>query len=356
MIIVCVYIFINLIFYLIVSNSAAVEFLTEVFKNTYLPKQTSSQPTMATIGDAQNKVLKNGNLSSKFVSTGSEAAFVCGDPESDIIKLLDPNCSSKLKESYFVEWFTVKFQKFVSQFSQSWPNDYVLANSETHRWLKFKEYPYAAFSEPDLFFCHKAIFKEVNSTSLTRCLNFDSSFPCDRLRGEIPDPSLYDSVVLIDAKLTDSDEAFGELINHVNQLTDFYPFKTFRGILIFLKGLRLIKFFKGVVISEVTALWSDIGIFEFLLEFLKPHTSLEAMFALCSEKLNVSFTHSSFLGVGKDGRVFKVQDLAANSVMSSSTSRGNFRALKILLDNNITVKKFGNQISKMEQLRYLRIF
>jgi hypothetical protein len=85
-----------------------------------------------------------------------------------------------------------------------------LVNSESLVWLEMKNGLAHHSTKPDLFWCHSVCWMKGNDS---RAALDDRNF------GIIPSRSLYADVVLADCKVDMTNEAIGEFMNHLYQLS-----------------------------------------------------------------------------------------------------------------------------------------
>jgi hypothetical protein len=105
-------------------------------------------------------------------------------------------------------------------------DDVIFGNSESLAWLPTQN-PLDAKAKPDGFWCYRPCFQSVPLHDIPA-------------RGQPAHVKLFESVCLADCKTKISNEAFGELVNHLRQLSDHTRTKA-RGCLYDCKTVRMVE-------------------------------------------------------------------------------------------------------------------
>jgi hypothetical protein len=129
----------------------------------------------------------------------------------------------------------------------------------------------------------------------------------DQLCGTVPVKKLYDSVYLVDAKLDSTQNALGDLVMHLSNLSSHC-----KGMLMTINDFYLVSWEDSHVVKCVTGKWTDHGSKDLIVEFFPPMkwdiTSFLAGIGVAVDEPQTEHD-SAFLGAGAYGRVIRVRDL-----------------------------------------------
>jgi hypothetical protein len=181
----------------------------------------------------------------------------------------------------------------------------VVVNSEEFAWLQTQ----GQAQKPDLFVSHKWTY--TSRTLGDRVGDRGQSDPAFRF-GAMYDTRLYDSVYLLDCKLTCTMEALGELIIHMQHQSHQLPaHSVVRGMLFGKSQFMLLKVQGQELIERITGMWTEPGSRECITNFFPdlPWCGVDEMCEQTGVEVDESSSDRStaFLGAGSFGRVLRVR-------------------------------------------------
>ena len=258
---------------------------------------------------------------------------------SDILLSELPDTSNATNERDFDRIMTPLLSTLV-------PDGLVLVNSEDFSWVVTLGGERNNYQKPDFFVCHPAMV-ESRKKKVT-----PSFTPLPGAHyGVLSDFRLRDGLGgILDCKLTVTNEAFGELIIHLEHLCRGHE-GMLRGVL-FGKAdqpIYFVKMARGVVAEIIQTTWAAPGLKTFWKRFLTPSSPWAlALSQLCLQlQLDCVIPSDAnqllFLGKGTFGRVFKVSQRGvefALKVLGSETGRreyGTLQRIKAKGGNVVTV-------------------
>lgn len=161
-------------------------------------------------------------------------------------------------------------------------------------------------------------------------------------RYAVPHPSLLDSVHFVDAKLTCTNKALGELLIHLSLQGDRTK-KAHRGVLVSKKEFWAVEVEHKQLLYRHRGKWTSPGTYKFLQDFLSapPYATITHLCASAGYEPIDSHTFRSlgcsFLGEGAHGRVFAV----VPSIVGSQAARVHHvvAAKAVLLHNHTALVK-----------------
>jgi hypothetical protein len=208
--------------------------------------------------------------------------------------------------------------------------DAVVVNSEEFPWLRTQGQP----QKPDLFISHRWAY--TSRTLSDNMVERGQSDPAFRF-GALYDTRLYDSVYLLDCKLTCTNEALGELIIHLQHQSHQLPaHSVVRGMLFGKYQFMLVKVQGQELTERITGTWTEPGSKACIVEFFPalPWCGVDEICSNVSVEVDESSTdHSTaFLGAGSFGRVLKVHRRVKDGCVEGVLER---LALKVSLLGDI---------------------
>jgi hypothetical protein len=196
-------------------------------------------------------------------------------------------------EATFTAFITPYFREILKHYNL------VFVNSEKYIWLpQSTNSPRSTLLKPDGFATHRGMF-------CAKPVPNDQDLHQDGFLYGVAEKDLFDCLILFESTISITDEAFGRVIEYLDQLQ---PEGTSTAILFDLHSFWLIKCHKSNVVKVVISHWTDKGsklLFEnFIARNVSPWVSY--LTNGCNEfKVNV-VDGDSYLGCGAFGRVFKV--------------------------------------------------
>jgi predicted Ser/Thr protein kinase len=228
-------------------------------------------------------------------------------------------------ESAVVQYLTPYLQKLVMEAEKGLGKPLKLVNSENHPWIR----TIGDKKKPDMFIAHPAVYKLNKSPA-------DAKYDGENfLFGAPGSHDLRDmmEVPIIEAKpkIGNQDfQAFGEAIDYMSCLSvlgevdgvpeDEERILSSKGMLIASNGFWLIKFESAIPIHCLHGVWTDPGSAQAIVDFIQyKRPDLErvwedaishmiSIFEVDLIEPDYEGELSSFLGMGADGRVFRVCD------------------------------------------------
>ena len=114
----------------------------------------------------------------------------------------------KLKEKHLVSTASKKFHL------KNPHVDYIFADSQDYPWIVNALNYNDSYLKPDLFFTHKYFVTPVMNDKNENMFNFNEVTPI----ANVACPRFYHHVIVIDAKIENSNASYGELAKHVARL------------------------------------------------------------------------------------------------------------------------------------------
>ena len=196
----------------------------------------------------------------------------------------------------------------------------ILLDTQLIKWLPFKFFPLNHYSKPDITCVHKAFITVIDFNSTAATPNGEKEKEL-----KLRHTCLFRAITLIDAKLKDTNEAIGELINHVSQLCEFVNVH-YNIFLIHKLGIVLLEFWDGHPQKITNINWRDPGSLDLFFSKLICPDPLSVVVKDCCEFFRIDLENIEFLGHGKDAYVFSVYQ---------NTNGIKFRiALKVVISEN----------------------
>lgn len=253
--------------------------------------QATPMKTPASLGSQEKERLVSEQSFVQFQGEPGQAS-VLGEDEQ---RQLDA-CT---EEDQVVAFLTPHFEKTFGE-------GICVVNSEQFAWLKTSGGDTRYKQEPDLFFCHRAIYTPRDPASDLEGKRSDS----DKF-GVLSDWRLRDCLCATgEAKLKINSAAFGEVINYGTHICfgkDSSPPDQVKLILVDKSEFWLVESTRGFVTKVTTCGWVVDGSRNLLSGF--PFTSptwMQLLDAACNS-LNLFVGENAFLGAGAFGRVFQVR-------------------------------------------------
>ena len=175
----------------------------------------------------------------------------------------------------------------------------VVVNSEEFPWLQTQ----GQAQMPDLFVSHKW-------TNTSRALRERGQSDHAFRFGAMYDIRLYDSIYMLDCKVSCTMTALGELIIHLQHQSDKLPaHSVVRGMLFGTSEIMLVKVQGQELIERITGTWTEPGSKACIAEFDLPWCGVGEMCAQTGVEVDESSLDRStaFLGAGSFGRVLRVR-------------------------------------------------
>ncbi len=263
-------------------------------------------------------------------------------------------------ESMVIQYLTPHLQKLVIKAGEGLGKSLRLVNSENHPWVETIGDP----KKPDMFIAHPAVYKLVKTSADEKC---------DGAKFLFGIPGSFDlrdmmEVPIIEAKRLIGPEdfqAFGEGIDYVSCLCAFdeesdvpldkQRILSTKCILIASNGFWLVNFESTIPIHCLHGTWTDAGSAQAIVDFIQyKRPEIERLWESALENLMTKFeVHliepdyhgemSSFLGMGADGRVFRVLDSKDNEyAMKCAASLDGISKLR---EEWLVHEKFGERLS-----------
>lgn len=253
-----------------------------------------------------------------FVMPVTEGPPIC--PENDLHNLVAERENAKsdaavAHESYLcwqmTPWMSVLFEGFG-----------IVVNSEDYRWLQTYLQEKQNFMKPDFFVTLCGLMERRESSgfqSIKRLRNASFHF------GVMPWKVRDCMRVLIEFKNKLCPEHFGKLIIYLQHLSRDSPGCVYYGMLCDDRNIILASCCDSVICTRYELEWSTPGSLQFVRNFVSPMNDWMELLDRSMSALEVRlYGDAAFLGMGRNGRVFKVQQEASLKVL----------ALKIVLSSN----------------------
>jgi hypothetical protein len=237
--------------------------------------------------------------------------------------ILTPEKQQEYSEITFENIFVHRLTPILSElFSE---NGHIVVNSENQPWLNTRK--------PDLFLCPPWVYSRRQPSPFHLSLGEHPDF-CDYeyLYGAISERRLFDSVHILDCKVTATNSAIGEVFQHLQTLNSnsYEPQQTSRGMLFCHTGcyllicehltLRFIEFVPWTASGSRQQLLNFFPSFQWNIDPILRHFQVQ----ISEPKSN---NDSAFLGSGATGRVIRVCE-------PTNLGRTEYLALKIVLAQN----------------------
>jgi hypothetical protein len=271
------------------------------------------------LGLEQREFVRANNMHRIFIPVN--AAAVLTDHENNMLKLMDEN----------------SLQEFICGKLQILVKGRVVAISENDPWIETASKSSQTKLKPDALIINKAFLKEKCDTG-------------QLLRGIPAHKSLYLGTDLIDFKKENSSVAFGELVNHLQNLEanavgftrkDLFVVK---GALAHEDGIELVTVSRGNVLCLESILWTAGGSAARISEFFESEKNpialaLNDLLEISKLKLYDS-CKARFLGAGETGTVFWVdssKNVRRGMALKVAVGTNNVLRLKWEFQNNLMV-------------------
>jgi hypothetical protein len=193
--------------------------------------------------------------------------------------------------------FTAFITPYFSQILQRC--NLVFVKSEKYIWLpQSTNFASNTNLKPDGFATHRGMF-------CAKPVPNDQDLHQDGFLYGVAEKDLFDCLILFESTISITDEAFGQVIEYLDQLQ---PEGTASAVLFDLKSFWLIKCHRSVVVKLVISHWTDKGSKLLIENFVARNVSpwVSYLTNACNE-FNVDVVDGdSYLGCGAFGRVFKV--------------------------------------------------
>lgn len=331
----------------LVCKDTVMEAVTEVYKkNASSQMYDISSPQMSNSEVASLHLKELRKKMPTFVMPQTEGPQICQEDELcsliDARKLAmgsakDDKTKAAIAHECYLCWQMTPFlQTLFEQIG-------IVVNSEEYKWLCTYSEAKKNYMKPDFFVTLKGLMarKESSGNSFVKALRKTESVEYDF--GTMPWEIRDCMRVLIEFKNKLAPEDFGTLVIYLQHLSRNSPGHVYYGMLCDDTNIILASCCDSTICSRYELKWTDQGSQAFVRNFVHPQNPWMQLLSLSLSQLGVQLLgDEAFLGMGRNGRVFKIQDgeervLALKIVLSPNGDEG--LANSVFAEHNV-LKEF----------------
>eukprot|EP00977_Amphora_coffeiformis_P006265 scaffold1341_cov178-Amphora_coffeaeformis.AAC.42 len=309
------------------SQYSFTEMLQEVHSAVVKRNRATPQKTPASFGKEEYFRIEREGKVKVFKPIEAERSILSQGEATELSKLSD--------EHQIVAFLTPHFEIVFGQCEESAT---VVVNSEEYKWLQTSED--STYSQkPDLFVCHKAIYKTRSPPKRTDETLLDMMRRGNHKFGVLADWRLRRFLyVVMEAKAKVGNQGLGEIINYGAHLSfdEDGPITT-RLILFDALQFWLVECVKGTLSSILKCKWTDGGSFSLAQNFALYDPMIELLERACQD-FGVTIDSDSFLGQGAFGLVFRVKNRKGKELALKIVPDEDDNLFELLKQNDLTLR------------------